>query len=86
MSLVTARDNGTLGITQRTTQPDSLSSKFTIRERLTALETSTRPMLEERHEQQSENRQGWKSFMWHLAASATVGAVTALGIVKSSGG
>lgn len=62
------------------------SLEVTIRERLTVLETSTRPMLEERHEQQSENRQGWKSFMWHLAASATVGAVTALGIVKSSGG
>ena len=62
------------------------SLEVTIRECLTALETSTRPMLEERHEQQSENRQGWKSFMWHLAASATVGAVTALGIVKSSGG
>lgn len=62
------------------------SLEVTIRERLTALETSTRPMLEERHEQQSENRRGWKSFLWHLAASATVGAVTALGIVKSSGG
>ena len=62
------------------------SLEVTIRERLTVLETSTRPMLEERHEQQSENRQGWKSFLWHLAASATVGAVTALGIVKSSGG
>lgn len=62
------------------------SLEITIRERLTVLETSTRPMLEERHEQQSENRQGWKSFLWYLAASATIGAVTALGIVKSSGG
>ena len=62
------------------------SLEITVRERLTALETSTRPMVQERQEQQSENRNAWKSFLWHLAASATIGALTALGIVKSSGG